>query len=84
MTKPTAVNRGRIDALIVDSRQSLKTIEASRREICAEHNERIRKLRDAETALISARSGAESEMFDIESVLTPELLKLLADPLHSL
>lgn len=76
--------RSRVDSLIVDARQATKTLEASRREICAEHNERIRKLRDLETSLISARSGAEGELFDVTTAITPELKRLLGDPTHSI
>ena len=50
----------------------------------AAHNLRMRKLRDLETTLISARSGAAGELFDLATVITPELLKLIADPTHAL
>jgi hypothetical protein len=63
---------------------AIDTLTASRRAVCAEHNERIRKLRDfAFTLAITSRTGA-SDLFDIKETLSPEMARLLDAPTHDL
>lgn len=81
MTDPS---RTQIGNLIADAVQAMETLNASRRESCAEHNERIRKLRDFLASLMAARAGAQNEMFDVSATVSPEIAQLLADPTHHL
>lgn len=74
----------KINGLIVRAIQAQEVLNASRREICSEHNERIRKLRDAVAGLMIAAEKSTDEMFDVEATISPEIQRLLADPTHSL
>ena len=64
--------------------RAIETLNASRRLVCAEHNERIRKLRDFTLSLAIQSEKKTDEMFDIESTISPELKRLLNDSTHSL
>ena len=64
--------------------RGIETLNESRREACAEHNERIRKLRDFSLSLAIQSEKKTGEMFDIDSTLSPEIQRLLNDPTHSL
>ncbi len=77
-------NRATIDRLIADVGEAKRTLEASRRDTCAEHNERIRKLRDIEVSLYSSRASSETEMFDVTALVSPELSRIIQDPTHDL
>ena len=62
---------------------AIDTLTASRRAVCAEHNERIRKLRDfAFTLAITSRGGA-SDLFDIKETLSPEMACWMPPPMTS-
>ncbi len=80
-TKP---HHAEVDRLIVECGEARLKLEASRRDACAEHNERIRKLRDLETSLRYTRANAGDEMFEVSSVVSPELDRLIKDPTHAL
>jgi hypothetical protein len=74
-----------VSDLIADTYEAIDTLNASRRETCAEHNERIRKLRDLAVSLHSARTqAAGSEMFEVGTIISPELERLLFNPTHNL
>ena len=73
-----------MDRAIRISYSGIKALTASRRAVCAEHNERIRKLRDVAEMLIIASSSGEVELFPLETVLSPEIQLLHAAPTHPL
>lgn len=75
-----------IDRLIVECGEARLKLEASRRDVCSEHNERIRKVRDLEASLrfTRANTGGEGEMFDVSTVVSPELARLIQEPTHDL
>ena len=62
----------------------IKALIASRRAVTAEHNERIRKLRDLADSLIVASSSGEVELFLVGTVISPEIKMLLDAPTHHL
>ena len=70
--------------MIVECGEARLKLEASRRDVCAEHNERIRKLRDLEASLRFSRSNNGDEMFSVASMVSPELDKLIKQPTHDL
>lgn len=78
-------NAAEIDRLIVECGEAKLKLEASRRDVCAEHNERIRKLRDLECALRFNRANATGgELFEVTNLVSPELQTLIQDPTHDL
>lgn len=78
----TSLNR--IRALRCSAIDGIGLLNSSRREVCAEHNERIRKLRDFELSLSIKSQQGTGEMFDIDATISPEIQRLLTDPTHSL
>ena len=80
----TTENKAKISDYIADAVQAMDTLNAARREACAEYNERIRKLRDFVVSMMSARAGAQGELFDIGATVTPEIDRLMKDPTHHL
>lgn len=68
------------EALISDAVLAIDQLEKQRRERCAEYNERIRKLRGAVTALLSRRVESEGELFDIGTVISPDIKALIQSP----
>jgi len=76
--------KNKINSLRCRAIDGIETLNASRREVCAEHNERIRKLRDFGLSLAIQSEKTTGEMFDIESTISPEIQRLLTDPTHSL
>lgn len=77
-------NRTKAGNLIAEAVEAMDALNASRRETCAEHNERVRKLRNFVASLMAARAGAQSELFDVGASVSPEIARLLADPTHHL
>lgn len=73
-----------VDRLIVECGEARLKLEASRKDVCAEHNERIRKLRDLEASLRFARSTQEDEMFSVSAMVSPEMSRLIQQPTHDL
>ena len=80
----TEENRNKINAMRCRASDGTKTLIASRSLACAEHNERIRKLRDLDLILSIRSESRTGEMFELESIINPELQRLLNDPTHSL
>ncbi|MBC7367326.1 MAG: hypothetical protein H7343_11045 [Undibacterium sp.] len=81
---PTRTNADILASLICDAEVASAEIIAAKREVCAEYAERLRKLRDVKVALHIARGKNSEEMFDVGSVLSPEILRLLSDPTNGL
>ncbi|MBC7368903.1 MAG: hypothetical protein H7343_19180 [Undibacterium sp.] len=83
-TAQTRTNADILASLICEADVGSATILAARREVCAEYAERLRKLRDVKVALHIARAKKSEELFDLGSVLSPEILRLLSDPTNGL
>lgn len=73
-----------INRIIVDADHAMDALASARREAVAEYCERIRKLRDLKRSLHMARAGEVGELFDLAPLISPELARLLQDPVHDL
>lgn len=63
---------------------AIDTLNASRRDKCAEYNERIRKLRELTLKLSDQVHNNKVELFDVQAVLDPKIMQLVNDPTHHL
>lgn len=64
---------------------AIRTLQSAKKQVTSEYDERLRKLKDfAEVLFIKQADDGQEEMFDAKELLSPELDKLLAAPLHGL
>ena len=73
-----------IAVLVADASVAVEPINAGLRECSNEYRERIRKLRDAIADLQFTRTTAPGEVIDVSQILTKQVARLIADPMHSL
>jgi hypothetical protein len=81
-TQPT-YTPAQIASLLCDADAAIDTLNSARREVASEYSERMRKLRDAKVALHLGRRSPEALM-RIGSAISPQVLRLLGDPMHGL
>jgi hypothetical protein len=81
MTNPA---RDKINGLIADADVAIDLLNSTRREVCAEYNERIRKIRDLKISLHISRAAPGAELVNHTESISPELTRLLSDPTHGL
>lgn len=85
MTKPTTRTQSDILAsYIADADVAADAVKAAAREMGAECAQRIRMIRDLKLSLHIARSRPESELFDAAASISPDMLRILSNPTHSL
>lgn len=64
---------------------AIHRLQAAKKQVSGEYDERLRKMRNLEQDLYIQESDAtQGELFDVESLVSPDIEKLLASPLHGL
>ena len=63
---------------------AIRTVEAARKQRVSEYDERLRKLRHFAEELFLKCADGQLDLLDPSTVLSPELDKLLNDPLKGL
>ena len=71
----------RIDRIRSQADDALAELTAARKQVISEYDADIRRIRELQAKLRDRHLHDQPEMFDLESVLTPELRSLLESPL---